>query len=111
MRCGFDMGDSMLIVRFLVCLPFVIIGETLRNIGFWIAPVKTIANGGLYQSELGGYYVNGFGEKVRMLDDVNQAEAVMAFRMNRQCERYRSAVEEETAVRDAKAGEAKSLCP
>jgi hypothetical protein len=101
----------MMLIRFLLSIPFVIIGESLRNLGMWIAPVQTIANGGVYRSELGGFLVNGFGESPRLCENVDIAQSVLSFRVGREIERYRTAVEEADQVLADKIGEAKPSCP
>jgi|GEM_PF-5288361 len=98
------------LVRCLISVPIIVLGEAFVNLGMRIAPVKRVATGGIY-ADMDSFTVNGFGESLRRCENLDIAQSAMQHRMNRECERYRSAVEQAEQVQAAKRDEAKPLCP
>jgi hypothetical protein len=111
-RSGFDMGGSMMFhfTRSIIAYPIILIGEVLVKIGMAIAPVQVIASGSLCLTDI-GFFTNGFGEGLRLTNDLESAETILTFRMHREIQKYRSAVEEAKEVQAAKQNEAKPSCP
>jgi hypothetical protein len=96
---------TFFLLRGLVSLPLVTLGASLGDLGVWISPVRRITMGGIY-ADMDAFTVSGFGEDALRCENLDIAQSVMQHRMNREFERYRSAVEEQEEVQAEKRSEA-----